>query len=115
MCIPILFLAHTFQKYFDIYYYRKLVIGLKNKERIIFATTIPASPVEQPSLHQHRAVSQEDKQKRLQMWEAVFFTTEAQKLEFEKKFEKKISDNDNELYMSWLSLTLGAVGGDNIT
>ena len=39
------------------------------------------------------------------------FTTEAQKLEFEKKFEKKISDNDNELYMSWLSLTLGAVGG----
>ena len=45
------------------------------------------------------------------MWEAVFFTTEAQKLEFEKMFEKKISDNDNELYMSWLSLTLGAVGG----
>ena len=31
------------------------------------------------------------------MWEAVFFTTEAQKLEFEKMFEKKISDNDNEL------------------
>ena len=66
-------------------------------------STSPASSVQQPSLHQHTAVSQEDKQKRLQMWEAVFFTTEAQKLEFEKMFEKKISDNDNELYMSWLS------------
>ena len=46
------------------------------------------------------------------MWEAIFFTIEAQKLEFEEMFEKKISDDGNESYMSWLPLKLGAaVGG----
>ena len=44
------------------------------------------------------------------MWEAVFFTTEAQKLEFEKMFDMKISGNGNELYMSWLPLKIGAIG-----
>ena len=73
-------------------------------------STSPASSVQQPSLHQNTAVSQEDKQKRLERWEAVFFTTEAQKLEFEKMFDMKISGNGNELYMSWLPLKIGAIG-----
>ena len=55
-------------------------------------------------------MSQEEKQKMLERWEAVFFSSDGQKLEFEKMFEKKISGNDNELYMSWLPLKLGAIG-----
>ena len=83
-----------------------MVTRLQNQGR----STSPASSVQQPSLHQHTAVSQEDKQKRLERWEAVFFTTEAQKLEFEKMFDMKISGNGNELYMSWLPLKMGAIG-----
>ena len=50
--------------------------------------------------------------KRLEKWEAVFFTSDDEKLEFENMFAKKICDSDNELYMSWLPLKLGDIGGD---
>ena len=46
------------------------------------------------------------------MWEAAFFTSNDEKLEFENMFAKKICDSDNELYMSWLPLKLGDIGGD---
>ena len=85
--------------------FRKLVTRLQNHGR----STSPASSV-QPNLNQQTVVSQEEKQKMLERWEAVFFSSDGQKLEFEKMFEKKISGNDNELYMSWLPLKLGAIG-----
>ena len=83
-----------------------MVTRLQKKGR----STSPASLVQQPNLHQHNALSQEDKQKRLEMWEAVFFTSDGQKLEFEKMLDMKIGGNDNELYMSWLPLKIGAIG-----
>ena len=48
----------------------------------------------------------------MEKWEAVFFTSNDEKLEFENMFAKKICDSDNELYMSWLPLKLGDIGGD---
>ena len=48
----------------------------------------------------------------MEKWEAVFFTSDDEKLEFENMFAKKICDSDNELYMSWLPLKLGDIGGD---
>ena len=47
----------------------------------------------------------------MEKWEAVFFTSNDEKLEFENMFAKKICDSDNELYMSWLPLKLGDIGG----
>ena len=47
----------------------------------------------------------------MEKWEAVFFTSNDEKLEFESMFAKKICDSDNELYMSWLPLKLGDIGG----
>ena len=48
----------------------------------------------------------------MERWEAVFFTSNDEKHEFENMFAKKICDSANELYMSWLPLKLGDIGGD---
>ena len=56
--------------------------------------------------------SLQDKKKMLEIWEAVFFTINNQKHDFEEMFSKDIHESENELYISWLPLKLGAVGQD---
>ena len=53
-----------------------------------------------------------DKKKVLDRWEAVFFNSNNQKVEYENMFARKIFDSENDLYMSWLPLKLVSVGGD---
>ena len=54
----------------------------------------------------------QDKKNLLKKWESVFFSNIDDKLEFENYFAKSLYDSDNELYMSWIPLKLGQVGGD---
>ena len=54
----------------------------------------------------------QDKKNLLKKWESVFFSNIDDKLEFENYFAKNLYDSDNEMYMSWLPLKLGQVGGD---
>ena len=53
-----------------------------------------------------------DEKKMLDRWEATFFNSDNQKLEYENMFAKKIYDSENDLYMSWLPLKLVSVGED---
>ena len=53
-----------------------------------------------------------EKKARLATWESVFFASVDQKLEFENMYTKNIYDSKDDLYMSWLPLKLGAVGGN---
>ena len=56
----------------------------------------------------------QENKKRLARWESIFFASNDQKLEFENMFAKNIYDSKkNQLYMSWLPLKLGAVGGNS--
>ena len=60
--------------------------------------------------------SLQENKKRLERWESVFFASDVQKLEFENMFAKNIyGSKKNQLYMSWLPLKLGAVGGNSRT
>ena len=57
-------------------------------------------------------LSLQNKKKRLEIWEAIFFTINNQKHEFEEMFSNGIHESENELYISWLPLKIGAVGQD---
>ena len=68
------------------------------------------------NLINRRIASLQENKMRLARWESVFFATDDQKLEFENMFAKNIYDSKkNQLYMSWLPLKLGAVGGNSRT
>ena len=65
-----------------------------------------------PSFSSVDPVTLEDKKRRLERWEAVFFPSVNEKHEFENYFAKNIYEVENDLYMSWLPLKLGLVRGD---
>ena len=90
------YLTHSILSAFN----RRDVLRIKNQEiKFKFKQLI-----------ENTKINLQDGKKRLEVWEAVFFSTEHQKHEFENLFSKNIYDNGNALYMSWIPLKLAAIG-----